>query len=152
MVSSFKKVFGGSQAYTVLSRIKQLDQLYLLEGLFEDKIYTSQKSLKALKELEERAINDNYIGKREDEVNIVILNVQNLIHHIEDVRNHTILHDQNLIILSETWIPATYGNDAAQQYSIPNFNSNFCNVGNGKGMVGYSDETYVVIKYKIRTM
>ena len=114
LVSSFKDVFGGSQAYTVLSRIKQLDQLFLLEGLFEDKIYTSQKSLKALKELEERAINDNYIGKREDEVNIVILNVQNLTHHIEDVRSHTILHDQNLIILSETWIPATYADDTHQ--------------------------------------
>ena len=121
LVSSFKEVFGGPQAYTVLSRIKQLDQLYLLEGLFEDKIYTSQKSLKALKELEERAINDNYIGKREDEVNIVILNVQNLMHHIEDVRNHTIIHDQNLIVLSETWIAASYGNDIDQQYSIPNF-------------------------------
>ena len=70
------------------------------------------------------------------------MNVQNLMHHIEDVRNHAILQDQNLVILSETWIPATYWNDTDQQYSLPNFNSNFCNVGNWKGMAGYSDETF----------
>ena len=66
------------------------------------KIYTTRKPLVALKELEERAINNNHIGKREDHVNIVILNVQNLMHHIEDVKKHHILHDQNLLVFSET--------------------------------------------------
>ena len=58
ITSSFKDIFGGSQAYTVLSRAKQLDQLYLLDDLYEDKIYTTRKPLVALKELEERAINN----------------------------------------------------------------------------------------------
>ena len=63
LTSKFEEIFGGSQAYTVLSRVKELDQLFLLDDLFEDKIYTARKSLLALKELEERAIIDNYIGK-----------------------------------------------------------------------------------------
>ena len=67
ITSSFKDIFGGSQAYTVLSRAKQLDQLYLLDDLYEDKIYTTRKPLVALKELGERAINNSYIGKRDDQ-------------------------------------------------------------------------------------
>merc|ERR1712074_274007 len=98
----------------------ELDQLFLLDDLFEDKIYTARKSLMALKELEKRAINDNYIGKRENEINIVILNVQNLIHHIEDVKHHNTLLDQNLIILSETWIP-TADINVNRRYSLPNY-------------------------------
>ena len=111
-----------------------------------------------MKELEERAINNNYIGKRDDQVNIIILNVQNLTHHIEDIKQHHILHDQNLLVFSETWIPASHRNEIDQRYSLNSYAPNFCNVGNGKGLVGYSDgsfryednviyETYQIIKY-----
>ena len=100
------------------------------------KIYLFQharKPLIALKELEERAINNNHIGKREDQVNIVILNVQNLMHHIEDIKKHHILHDQNLLVFSETWISPCQENEVDQRYSLDNFVPKFCNVGNGKG-------------------
>ena len=45
ITSHFGGIFGGSQTYTVLSRIKSPDQLYLLEDLYEDKIYTPKKAL-----------------------------------------------------------------------------------------------------------
>ena len=51
-----------------------------------------------------RSINANYIGQRDDQIKIVLLNVQNLIHHIEDVKFHHILMDHNLIVLTETWL------------------------------------------------
>lgn len=132
ITSCFKDVFGGSQAYTVLSRAKQLDQIYLLDDLYESKIYTTSKPLVALKELEERAIINNHIGKREDQVDIVIFNVQNLMHHIEGVKKHHILHDQNLLVFSETWIPPFHENEVDQRCSLDNFAPKFCNVGNGK--------------------
>ena len=97
ITSCFKDIFGGSQAYTVLSRVKQLDQIYLLDDIYEDKIYTARKPLVALKELEEKAINANYIGKREEQVSIIILNVQNLVYHINDIENHHIINDQNYV-------------------------------------------------------
>lgn len=98
-----------------MSRVKQLDQLYLLDDIYEDKIYTARKPLVALKELEEKAINANYIGKREDQISIIILNVQNLVHHINDIKNHHILNAQNLLILSETWIPSNHQNNIDQR-------------------------------------
>lgn len=107
LISCFKDIFGGSQAYTLLSQLKELEQVFLLEDWFENKIHTSQKLLKALKDLLARATNDNCIGKCHEEVNIIILNVQNLMHHIEDVKNHHILQDQNHVILSETWMDSS---------------------------------------------
>ena len=100
LTSNFKGIFGPCQAYTVLSRVKRPDQLYLLEALYEDKIYTSKKALKTLRDIENRAINANYIGRREDQIKIVLLNVQYLCNIIEDGKCHHILHDQNLPIFS----------------------------------------------------
>ena len=37
LTSHFGGIFGDAQAYTVLGRVKRLEQLYLLEDLFEDK-------------------------------------------------------------------------------------------------------------------
>lgn len=88
----------------------------------------------APKELEERALNDNCIRNRKDVVNILVLNAQNLTHHIEDVKYHHAPMDQNLIILSKTRIP-TADDIADQRYSIPNYEAKFCNSGNGKGFV-----------------
>ena len=71
ITSDFSKIFDSSQVYTVLSRIKQLDQLFLINDVYKHKIYTSRKALKALKELENKAINSNCIGRREDQIKIV---------------------------------------------------------------------------------
>ena len=79
-------------------------------------------------------------------------------HHIEDVKKHHILHDQNLIVFSETWIRPCHKSEVDQRYSLDKFIPKFCNVGNGKGLVGYSDgsfryedsvinETHQIIKY-----
>ena len=127
----FSDQFFPKQAYTVLCRAKQLDQLYLLDVLYEDKIYATRKPLIALKELEKRAINNNHIGKRDDLVNMIVLNVQNLMHHIEDIKKHHILHDQNLLVFSETWIPASQRKEVDHRFSLDNFVPKFCNVGNG---------------------
>ena len=120
IASDFKEIFGISQAYTVLSRVKELDQLFLLDDLCEDEIHISTKSLLALKELEERAINANYIGRRDDQVNVIMLNVQNLKHHIEDIKHHHALHDPNLLILSETLLSMNDTHDQNNQYELPN--------------------------------
>ena len=63
-------------------------------------------------------------------------------HHIEDVKHHHTLHDQNLLILSETWLSMNDTNDQNNQYELPDYKAHYCNAGNGKGVVGYSDKTF----------
>ena len=96
ITTSFRDLFEGSMSYIALSRIKALSQLYLLNDLYEEKIYTSQKALKALKYLEDLAINADSIGKRNDQIKIACLNVQNLRHHFEDLSHDHRLRSQNL--------------------------------------------------------
>ena len=62
-------------------------------------------------------------------------------HHIEDVKGHPFLNDQNLIILSETWLSDidTQGNT---RYCLPNYTANFCNAGNGKGVASYFEDSF----------
>ena len=130
LTSDFSKIFDGSQAYTVLSRIKRLDQLFLLNDVYRDKIYTNQKPLKTLKDLESKAINANVIGRRDDQIKILCMNTQNLIHHIEDVKGHPKVTEHNLIFLSETWLSdsLTLGNN--HPYQIANYHPHYINIGN----------------------
>ena len=49
-----RSVFEGAQAYVMLSRIKELDQLYILEELPENKIYPIQKALEEIRRIEKK--------------------------------------------------------------------------------------------------
>ena len=131
----------------------------MLEVFYKNNFFTPKKALKTLKDIENRAINANYIGRREDQIKIVLLNVQNLCNHIEDVKCHHILQDQNLLIFSETWLTDIQTNFGNGKYELQEYEATFCNVGNGKGVAAYSDgtfscvekvieKTYQVIKYR----
>ena len=126
ITTNFEKIFAGQQAYTVLSRAKREDQLFLLNDVYKDKIYTSKKSLRALKELESRAINSESIGKREDCIKIGFLNVQNLVWHIEDVKFHHKLREHDLVCLSETWLCDANTSSTSNSYQLSS-NSYFAN-------------------------
>ena len=95
-----------------------------------------------LKELEERAVNDNFIGRKDDQINIVVLNVQNIKHHMSDIKHHHILNEQNLLILSETWLSSTDLNDINHPYKLPGYEANYCIAGNGKGIVGFKEKKF----------
>ena len=118
VTSDFSKIFEGSQAYTVLSRTKRLDQLFLLNDVYEHKIYASQKAIDALKSLEERAVNPNCIGRREDQIKIASLNVQNIIHHIEDLKAHHKILEHNIVFCNETWLNDEITNRFFDNYQI----------------------------------
>ena len=137
ITTDFSAIFGGSQAYTVLSRIKQPDQLFLINDVYIHKIYTCKKSLKALKELESKAINNNSIGRWEERIKICCLNIKNLIHHIEDVKHHHKIREHELILLSETWISDRHTSNVSNPYQIPNYTSHYNNIGNGKGLASF---------------
>merc|ERR1719435_605527 len=54
-----KSVFEGAQAYVMLSRMKELDQLHILDELPEKKIYPIKKAQEEIARLEEVSINKN---------------------------------------------------------------------------------------------
>ena len=62
----------------MLSRIEDMDQLYILESLPENKIYASAKALHELGEMNERSINQNPIPWDRDKNNEVCLKIATL--------------------------------------------------------------------------
>ena len=105
-------------------------------------IYTSQKALKALKYLEDKAINADSICKRNDQIKSTCLNVQNLRHHFEDVSHDHRLRAQNLFFLCETWLPNTQYEAIDNYYYLDNYLAKFCSAGNGKGLAAYADPIF----------
>ena len=158
VTTDFSEIFGCAQAYTVMGRVKKIEQLFLLKGVFREKIYPSKKALKELRNLERKAINDNCIGRRDDQIKIVCLNVQNLLHHIEDVKFHPKILEHNLIFLCETWLCDQNVSNDSNPFKIPDYTPHYVNVGNGKGVAAYSepmfnfqtkfyDDKYQIIKF-----
>ena len=141
LVTSFEKVFQPAMAYVTLSRVTSLDQIFILNSLHEEKIYPSQKALIALKGLEERSINRTLINKNDNLIYISYLNVQNMNNHYQDIRRDHHLQKNDLIVFGETWIPKELSDkDSNNKICQHDYQSTFCNEGNGKGIVGYCNE------------
>ena len=101
-------VFEGAQAYVMLSRVKELEQIFILNELPEKKMYPIPKALNEMKRLEEVSINNNPSAwdKATDLTitKISFLNMRSLVNKFENIRSDLSLQQSNIMILAETWI------------------------------------------------
>ena len=51
-----------------------------------------------------------------------------------------------MIFLSETWLSNTLTTSATHPYRLPNYNPNFINIGNGKGLASFSESEFQLEK------
>ena len=74
VVIDLKSVFEAAQAYVMKSRVQELEQLYILEELPEEKIYANHKALTEIDRLLKVSINQNPTDwdKEADETRIKI--------------------------------------------------------------------------------
>ena len=83
--------FEGAQAYVMLSRVKELEQVYILEDLPENKIYPIQEALLEIKRLEDVSINKNPTMWDKDCTSSVIkvsyLNTRSLLNKFENIKS-----------------------------------------------------------------
>ena len=108
-VVDLKSVFEGAQAYVMLSRMKEIDQLHIVDELPDNKIYPIKKAQDEITRLEEISINKNanaWDKKCElDEVKISCLNCRSLVNKLNHVRSDLSLMQSDVLVLVETWIP-----------------------------------------------
>ena len=101
-----RSVFEGAQAYVMLSRIKELDQLYILEEMLENQI---QKALEEIRRLQEVSINNNPNSwdtpSKSNLTKICFLNTRSLVNKFDNITSDLSLQQSDVIILAETWIP-----------------------------------------------
>ena len=136
-------VFEGAQAYVMLSRVKELQQIYILNDLPENKIYPIQKALDEMKRLEDVSINNNpetWDKQSNHEITkICFLNVRSLMHKFDNIRSDLSLQQSDIIILAETWLPE---NTDENNYELKNYKTHLNNAGRGKGIAVYHKKEY----------
>ena len=141
-VIDLRSVFEGAQAYVMLSRIKELEQLYILEELPENKIYPIQKALEEIKRLEEVSINNNPTSwDKESNSNVTkicFLNTRSLVTKFDNITSDLSLQQSDIIILAETWIPK----NSQMEYKIKNYETHLNNSGRGKGLAIFSKSDF----------
>ena len=129
-------MFEEAQAYVMLSRVQQLDQIYILESLDESKIRTSQTALWELNRLKQISLNENptpWLKSDKESVKVASLNCAGLKPHFADIYVDEHLLKADIIHLIETSLNAADENN----FSSPGYNSHFLTIGNGKGIVTF---------------
>ena len=131
-----RRVRNGGQAYVALSRIKELEQLFILEELPAHKMYPNHKALDEIKRLEEISINNNPTSwdkvKTHGVTKICFLNVRSLLNKFDNIKSDINLYQSDFMILAETWIPEN--TLEAKHYQLRDRESHLNNSGRGRGL------------------
>ena len=135
-VVDLRSVFDGAQAYVMLSRMKELDQLYILEDLPENKIYPVKKALDEILRLQEVSINRNPIRwdrkYEEDVIKISYLNCRSILTKFDNIKADMSLQQSDILVLAETWIPKDM--DKTSEFEIEDYAVHLNSTGRGKGL------------------
>ena len=137
LVIDLRTVREAAQSYVMLSRVQSLGQLFILDSVPVDKIYSSVTALEELERLRTISLNHN---RKLFEKYLICCNVRSLVAHYHEIISSPHIKHADLVCLQETWL--TDDKDYGHQLEIQGFNAHFCSVGRGKGVVIYCKEKY----------
>ena len=127
-------IFDDAQGYVMLSRVEDLEQVFILDCIKEEKLRPSAKALAELAAMNERSINQNPIPwkqKKGNSLKIASLNCMNLRNNFEDILCDETILESTLVAFSETWL--TKG----ENLPIDGYDAHFNSIGPGKGIAIY---------------
>ena len=139
-----KSVFEAAQAYVMLSRVQELDQLYILNEVPDNKIYANQTALAEIDRLIQASKNNNLTDwecRKDDsfKTRICFLNSRSIKNKFENIKCDRSLLMSDIFMLSETWLEK----DAdVSEYSIKEYSTNLNSGGRGKGIASYYKEHF----------
>ena len=121
--TNLNECFQAAMAYVILSRITNLDQLYL-NKFDPKKIYCNDDAKKESAKLKERSINlipTPWNTQQNDTLKISTLNMRSFNNHWQDLKEDKLLISSDIIAIQETWLTQ------APQFSIPDFFTSYVN-------------------------
>ena len=142
VVIDLRTIFEPAQAYVMLSRVQEIDQLFILEELLPEKIYANHTALQEIERLAGVSKNKNPTEWEDDDtskIRVSFLNCRSMINKFKNIKVDLSLLRSDLIILTETWLEEDQNCDG---YDIPKFSSNFNNGGRGKGITSYFNKKF----------
>ena len=123
----------------MLSRVQNIDQIFILGSLPREKFYADPSALVELARLHSVSANKNPELWEQDlpgSYKVCSFNIRSLNEHLEDLRHDPVIKGSDIICLSETWL----SNDAdGTNLSLEDYNLHLNSVGSGKGLAVYYD-------------
>ena len=143
-----KSIFEAAQAYVMASRVQELDQLYILEELPENKIYANQTALAEIGRLIQVSKNNNPTKWecRKDEASktrIVFLNCRSIKNKFENIKSDRSLLMSDIIILTETWLEEE---EDIAKYSMAEYETDLNSRGRGRGIASFYKKKFNHVK------
>ena len=131
------ETFTASQAYVMLSRVEDINQLVIMDRIKVKSIRINPDALKELEKMNARSINNNptiWSRKEGTSTKIAVLNVMNLRNNFRYAAQDSTLLLADLICFSETCMTTEADERTC---TIEGYNAYFNSAGNGKGIVGF---------------
>jgi len=138
LAADLKSVFTSGQAYVILGRVQDIEQLYLLS--WDDKCFRVNEKAKceaAEIEKEAKTFREQSMWTKEATqkyFKITTLNIRSLQKHYKDLLADCHLMRSDIICINETFLST---NANSEMYSLPNFRGHFASVGRGAGVAVY---------------
>ena len=137
VVIDLRTVFEAAQAYVMLSRVQEIDQMFILEELVTEKIYANHSALEEIERLLCVSKNRNPTKWDDGDISklrVMFLNCRSMRNKFENLKaDHSLLHS-DLIILTETWLDEDQNSEC---YELPGFEAELNSGGRGKGIAAY---------------
>ena len=143
-----KSIFGPNQAYVMLGRVENQEQLFIIDELPDNKIYCDQDAKDQLEVMKARSENRNppvWQITLDNSLKISYLNINSLWAKINDVKADPILSFADIIFMGETWLQEST-EAAVTDLQLPGYELHANNAGRGKGLAVYykKDQSIVV--------
>ena len=138
-VHDLRTVFQAAQTYTMLSRVQNIDQVFILGSLPRQKFYADQHALEELERLDSVSVNKNpplWEQTIPGSYKICSFNIRSLNEHLEDIKCDPIIRYSDIICLNETWL---LNDDDIDSFKVHNYDLHLNSVGHGKGLAVYYD-------------
>ena len=134
---NLKDIFEEAQGYVMLSRVQELNQVFIIQEFDPKKIYPSRKALEELDRMNKISINANptpWKRNMSNSIKLLFMNCAGLKPHFNDITSDTKLPMADVISLLEISLEP---NDNVDSFSLPDYNSNLMKIGKGKGIGTY---------------
>lgn len=142
-VTDLKKARFPGQAYVMLSRVESMDQLIILDSLYDEKWRVCKDALETVETIERNAMNLELGFDQGEQMQIISLNIRslkNMKHLIQD-RN---FRSSSLVCLQEIW----HQSESNETHNVSEFQQHF-NTGpvwRGNGIACYMKDEFRVVE------
>ena len=126
--------FCPSQAYVMLSRVEDIEQIVIMQDFKESSVRIDPKALEELHKMNARCINRNPEPWRDGKegTRIAALNIMNLRNNHEYLVQDPTLKFADIVCLTETWL-----NQGEEDLAMEGYEVAYNSVGGGKGVAAF---------------